>query len=69
MDDGREDRSGGAGLGLPIARGIAPASGGELVAADPLVLDGASFVLTLPVCGAGSPVPDHGREARLAPVG
>ncbi|MBM7474599.1 HAMP domain-containing sensor histidine kinase [Curtobacterium herbarum] len=69
LDDGREDRSGGAGLGLPIARGIARASGGELVAADPLVLDGAAFVLTLPVSGSGSPVPDHGREARLTPVG
>ncbi|MBY0177349.1 sensor histidine kinase [Curtobacterium herbarum] len=69
LDDGREDRSGGAGLGLPIARGIARASGGELVAVDPLVLDGAAFVLTLPVSGAGAPVPDHGWEARLTPVG
>jgi len=69
LNDGREDRSGGAGLGLPIARGIARASGGDLVAADPLVLDGAAFVLTLPVSGAGAPVPDHGREARLIPVG
>lgn len=69
LDDGREDRSGGAGLGLPIARGIARASGGDLVAADPLVLDGTAFVLTLPVSGAGAPVPDHGREARLTPVG
>ena len=69
LDDGREDRSGGAGLGLPIARGIARASGGDLVAADSLVLDGAAFVLTLPVSGADTPVPDHGREARLTPVG
>lgn len=69
LDDGREDRSGGAGLGLPIARGIARASGGELVAADPLVLDGAAFVLTLPVASAAASVRDHGREARLTPVG
>lgn len=69
LDAGREDRSGGAGLGLPIARGIARASGGELVAADPLVLDGAAFVLTLPVASAAAPVRDHGREARLAPAG
>lgn len=69
LDAGREDRSGGAGLGLPIARGIARASGGELVAADPLVLDGAAFVLTLPVASAAATVRDHGREARLAPAG
>ncbi|MDN3479485.1 HAMP domain-containing sensor histidine kinase [Curtobacterium sp. APC 4022] len=69
LDDGREDRSGGAGLGLPIARGIARASGGELVAADPLVLDGAAFVLTLPVASAAASASDHGREARLTPVG
>jgi two-component system OmpR family sensor kinase len=44
----REDDGAGAGLGLPIARGLARAHGGELVAVDPLVLDGAAFVLTVP---------------------
>lgn len=44
----REDDGAGAGLGLPIARGLARAHGGDLVAVDPLVLDGAAFVLTVP---------------------
>ena len=44
----REDDGAGAGLGLPIARGLARAHGGDLVAVDPIVLDGAAFVLTVP---------------------
>lgn len=44
----REDDGAGAGLGLPIARGLARAHGGDLVAVDPVVLDGAAFVLTVP---------------------
>lgn len=54
LDVGREDRSGGVGLGLPIARGIAHASGGDLVAVDPSTLCGAAFVLTLPVSTAAA---------------
>lgn len=54
LDVGREDRSGGVGLGLPIARGIARASGGDLVAVDPSTLCGAAFVLTLPVSTAAA---------------
>ncbi|KQS07935.1 histidine kinase [Curtobacterium sp. Leaf183] len=53
LDAGRDDRSGGAGLGLPIARGIARAHGGELVCPP----GGATaFVLTVPaVRAAGAP--------------
>jgi signal transduction histidine kinase len=71
----REDDGAGAGLGLPIARGLARAHGGDLVAADPLVLDGAAFVLTVPclprradaVAGAGKVV--AGPDDRRAPAG
>lgn len=53
LDAGRDDRSGGAGLGLPIARGIARAHGGDLVCPP----GGATaFVLTVPaVRTAGAP--------------
>lgn len=47
LDASRERRTGGAGLGLPIARGIARAHGGDLVCADPAG-PGAVFRLSLP---------------------
>lgn len=53
LDVSREAAGGGSGLGLPIARGIARAHGGELVCADPARNGergrGALFVLTLPL--------------------
>ncbi|WP_235480889.1 sensor histidine kinase [Frondihabitans sp. Leaf304] len=49
LDAGRDHASGGAGLGLPIARGIARAHGGELVCVAPASGVGAEFVVTLPV--------------------
>ncbi|WP_267422071.1 MULTISPECIES: sensor histidine kinase [unclassified Curtobacterium] len=46
LDAARDDRSGGAGLGLPIARGIARAHGGDLLCPPG---EDTTFVLTLPV--------------------
>lgn len=48
LGESRDVRSGGAGLGLPIARGIAVAHGGTLVHDDDGTLGGARFVLRLP---------------------
>jgi signal transduction histidine kinase len=47
LDDARAAGTGGAGLGLAIARGIATRHGGSLVL-DPSVQVGARFVLRLP---------------------
>ncbi|WP_218974319.1 cell wall metabolism sensor histidine kinase WalK [Streptomyces sp. NP160] len=52
LDAGRDRRSGGAGLGLSIARAIARAHGGDLVAADPGPRGGALLRLTLPLTPA-----------------
>lgn len=49
LDPAREIRSPGSGLGLPIARGIARAHGGDLICAEPIDGVGAVFVLTLPI--------------------
>ncbi|OLM29256.1 periplasmic sensor signal transduction histidine kinase [Pseudonocardia sp. Ae717_Ps2] len=49
LQDARDRDSGGAGLGLAIARGLARAHGGDLTC--PPDDDGATFVLTLPVTG------------------
>lgn len=58
LDAARDDRHGGAGLGLPIARGIARAHGGDLVCPPG---EDTVFVLTLPVVvpvpGVAVPVP------------
>jgi signal transduction histidine kinase len=48
LDSARTADSGGAGLGLAIARGIARAHGGELRSVDPPDGAGALFILTLP---------------------
>ncbi|WP_440710776.1 HAMP domain-containing sensor histidine kinase [Herbiconiux sp. YIM B11900] len=52
LDSSRNARGGGAGLGLPIARGIARAHGGDLVSVEPSEVGssahGAAFALTLP---------------------
>jgi len=55
LDAARRSGDGGAGLGLPIARGLARAHGGDLVCVEPGpdtgLPGGAVFVLTLPVGG------------------
>lgn len=52
LDAARDSRrGGGAGLGLPIARGIARAHGGDLVCVPPPGRGGAVFVLRLPTYG------------------
>ena len=48
LDDGRSRQDSGAGLGLPIARGIARAHGGDLVVVDNGSRGGTRFRLTLP---------------------
>ncbi|WP_084522874.1 sensor histidine kinase [Nocardia inohanensis] len=54
LDPARENRPGGSGLGLPIARGLARAHGGELTcAARSDGGKGAVFTLRLPVTGEG----------------
>jgi two-component system OmpR family sensor kinase len=49
LDDGRDRQHGGAGLGLPIARALARAQGGDLVCLRAVPGAGARFRLTLPV--------------------
>lgn len=71
LDAGRDDRSGGAGLGLPIARGIARAHGGDLVCPPgPETV----FVFTVPVADRvpmrdadGSGVRGAGPAERIRP--
>lgn len=48
LEAARDARSGGAGLGLPIARGIAEAHGGGLRYGEDGTLGGAVFELSLP---------------------
>jgi two-component system OmpR family sensor kinase len=52
LDDGRDRQHGGAGLGLPIARALARAQGGDLVCLPAVPGAGARFRLTLPVAEA-----------------
>ncbi len=49
LDSSRSRHTGGAGLGLPIARGLARAHGGDLRCVPAAVGRGACFELTLPV--------------------
>jgi signal transduction histidine kinase len=58
LDTARDDRSGGAGLGLPIARGIARAHGGDLVCDGGTAAADAVFVLTLPAAAPATATPD-----------
>ncbi len=60
LEDARDVRSGGAGLGLPIARGIALAHGGSLVHGPDGDLGGAVFELRL----ATSPTVPEGARPR-----
>ena len=55
--DGRSGGDGGAGLGLPIARGIARAHGGDLVVVDAGHGGGARFRFTLPAHSLVVPTP------------
>ncbi len=48
LDEARDRRSGGSGLGLPIARGVVRAHGGELTSIDPNG-PGAAFQVRLPL--------------------
>lgn len=57
LDGARSAHSGGAGLGLAIARGIARAHGGDLRCADPGPGGGALFVLVLPAAADPATVP------------
>lgn len=52
LDEARSG-AGGSGLGLPIARGIARAHGGDLVCGDAVQGSGARFELRLPAAPAG----------------
>lgn len=55
LDASRSRRTGGAGLGLPIARGLARAHGGDLAYLDRKGSVGAAFRLSLPVVGSARP--------------
>lgn len=67
LGESRDVRSGGAGLGLPIARGIAVAHGGTLVHGDGGTLGGARFVLRLPRT-TGPVVAGSGTDRTVAPA-
>jgi signal transduction histidine kinase len=49
LDDARDHDHGGTGLGLPIARELIKAHGGELHLTRPGLLPGAAFTITLPL--------------------
>jgi signal transduction histidine kinase len=49
LDGSRDDRGGGIGLGLYIARELARSQGGDLLITDPTGTDGARFELRLPL--------------------
>ena len=71
IDDARTNHRGGAGLGLPIARGIARAHHGELNALEPTLGKGAQFRLTLPAAGksaSGDDLDDLAKYAARTPM-
>jgi signal transduction histidine kinase len=49
LDGSNQDRAGGIGLGLYIARELARSQGGDLLVTDPTSTDGARFELRLPL--------------------
>ncbi|WP_433268755.1 sensor histidine kinase [Actinosynnema sp. CS-041913] len=53
LDEARDRRSGGSGLGLPIARGVVRAHGGELSCIEPAGL-GAAFQVRIPLADEGT---------------
>jgi signal transduction histidine kinase len=55
LDEARDRRAGGSGLGLATARGFARAHGGELTCEDPGPAGGALFRLVLPLDASGTP--------------
>lgn len=60
LDEARDSDRGGTGLGLPIARELVIAHGGELFLAPTSPLSGACFILSLPLrSDAASPAQDH----------
>jgi signal transduction histidine kinase len=62
LDDARGRDAGGAGLGLSIARALARAHGGELIAEESS--SGARFRLTLPTGPPEAAPPGDGQAAR-----
>lgn len=57
LDDGRARDAGGAGLGLPIARGLARAHGGDVVCLP--AAGGAWFQIVLPGPPTADPAAQH----------
>ncbi|WP_439691664.1 ATP-binding protein [Curtobacterium sp. SP.BCo] len=68
LGDARDARTGGAGLGLPIARGIAVAHGGTLAYGETGELGGAVFVLRLPAAPPHTIAPPPGSAVALPPL-
>jgi signal transduction histidine kinase len=66
LEAARDARTGGAGLGLPIARGIAVAHGGTLAYADDARLGGAAFALRLPTSREDASQHDRSEDVLVA---
>jgi signal transduction histidine kinase len=64
----RLERGRGLGLGLYIARQLARAQGGDLVATEARVASGARFELRLPLRQPFDPLPPSAAEGRAAPL-